>query len=72
MLETKGKKRVTDNLTERHSKNGCVNVCMHTISIYICVYVCLPVHFVSVCVFDEGSTIPVVLLQDSVRQAPSI
>lgn len=48
MLETKGKKRVTDNLTERHSKNGCVNVCMHTISIYI--YMCVCVFACSFCV----------------------
>lgn len=41
-------------------------------SLYVCVRVCLPFHFVFVCMLEEGSTVQVVLLQDSVRQAPSL
>ncbi len=51
----------------------CVWLCAWVLCVCVCVCVCvLPVHSVSVCVFDEGSTIPVVLLQDNVCQASSI
>lgn len=53
-------------------------VCAHDYT-YIYIYTCvwgfgcvLPVRSASACVFDEGSTVPVVLLQDNVCQAPSI
>lgn len=65
------KQIVMDNLTGRQSRNNSVNsVTLCMFSMYACV--CLPFHFVFVCMLDEGSTVQVVLLQDSVRQAPSL
>lgn len=74
-MRKEGKEK-NNGQSDRETEHGCVSVCSR---LYIYIYTCvwgfgcvLPVRSASACVFDEGSTVPVVLLQDNVCQAPSI